>query len=149
MKKFMKEKVFNENYRLQERIFRLIILVGFALSLVSIAVSIYVENLFETLLPLLSMFLAMLMGMILTFKYNKLDIAAIIVAIIINVIAFPMMFFFCGAIESGASVWMVLGIIYLFMLFSGRRLAFFLSLTLLIDSVTYYAAYRYKFNSFV
>ncbi len=139
----MKEKVFNENYRLQERIFRLIILVGFVLSLASIGVSLYVENLFETLLPLLSMFIAMLMGMILTFKYNKLDIAAIIVAIIINVIAFPMMFFFCGAIESGASVWMVLGIIYLFMLFSGRRLAFFLTLTLLIDSITYYIAYRY------
>ncbi len=143
MRNFMKEKVFNEKYPLQERIFRLIILVGFALSLVGIAVSIYVENLYETMIPLLSMFIAMLVGIILTFKYNKLDLAAIIVAIIINVIAFPMMFFFCGAIESGASVWLVLGIIYLFMLFRGKRLAFFLILTILIDSITYYTAYRY------
>ena len=143
MKNFMKEKVFNEKYPLQERIFRLIILVGFALSLLAIAVSIYVESLYETLIPLLGMFAATLVGIILTFKYNKLNVATIISAVVINVIAFPMMFFLCGAIESGASVWMVLGIIYLFMMFRGKLLVFFLILTLLIDSITYYAAYRY------
>ena len=128
MKKFMKEKVFNEKYELQERILRLIVLVGFVLSLASIAVSIYVENFFETFLPLLSMFIGMLVGVILTFKYNKLNIAAVIIAIIINVIAFPVMFFLCGAIESGASVWLVLGIICLFMLFRGKKLVLFLIL---------------------
>ena len=143
MKNFMKDKVFNEKYSLQERIFRLIILVGFVLSLTSIAVSIYVENIYETLIPLVTMFAAMLAGIILTFKYNKLYVAAVIAALAINVIAFPMMFFLCGGIESGASVWMVLGIIYLFMMFRGKRLIVFLTATIFIDCITYYAAYRY------
>ncbi|MBQ8280187.1 MAG: DegV family EDD domain-containing protein [Roseburia sp.] len=143
MRKFLEEHVFNEKYSLRERIFRLIILVGFVLSLVAIVVSAYTENLYETMAPLLCMFFSMLVGMLLTFRYQKLDIAAYIVAVAINGIAFPTMFFLCGAIESGASVWFVLGIFYLFMMFRGKRLALFLGLSIVIDVITYLLAYRY------
>lgn len=143
MKKFIKEHIFNEKYLLRERIFRLIIMVGFLLSIVAIAVSFGIENFFETLWPLLCMFISMLIGVVMTFKYNKLDAAAILVAIAINFIAFPTMFFFCGAIEGGASVWFVLGIFYLFMMFRGKKLAFFLVLSIIADVGTYFLAYRY------
>lgn len=143
MKKFILDQVFSEKYSLRERIFRLIILVGFALSVVAIVVSAATANLYETLFPLLSLFVSMLAGILLTFKYNKLDWAAIIAAVVINVIAFPLTFFLCGAIESGASVWLVLGIIYLFLMFRGKTLAIFLSLTVAVDIATYYIAYCY------
>lgn len=143
MKKFITEHVFNEKFSLRERIFRLIIMVGFALSVVAIVVSFGIENLYETLPPLLMMFVSMLIGVLLTFKFNKLDVAAILIAIVINGVAFPAMFFFCGAIESGASVWFVLGIFYLFMMFRGKKLAVFLVLSIMIDVSTYFVAYRY------
>lgn len=141
MKKFVMKHVFNEVYSLRERIFRLIILVGFVLSLVGIVVSIGIDNIYETMLPLFSMFVAMLVGVVLTFRYNKLDLAAVLVAVVINGIAFPAMFFLCGAIESGASVWFVLGIFYLFMMFRGKKLVIFLALSVAVDIATYGMAY--------
>lgn len=143
MRKFIEEQIFNEKFSLRERIFRLIIIVGFLLSIVAILVSMGISNLYETLPPLMIMFGSMLLGVLLTFTYNKLDIAAVIVAIAINGVAFPVMFFWCGAVESGASVWFVLGILYLFMMFQGKKLAVFLVLSILTDIATYFIAYRY------
>lgn len=143
MRSFITEHIFNENYSLRERIFRLIIMVGFVLSIIAIAVSFGIENLVETLPPLLVMFGSILIGVLLTFKFNKLDAAAVLVALAINGVAFPTMFFFCGAIESGASVWFVLGIFYLFMMFSGKKLALFLVITVMIDVASYFVAYSY------
>lgn len=141
MRGFITEHIFNERYSLRERIFRLIIMVGFVLSIIAIAVSFGIENLVETLPPLLVMFGSMLIGVLLTFKFNKLDAAAVLVALAINGVAFPTMFFFCGAIESGASVWFVLGIFYLFMMFRGKKLALFLIITIMIDVGSYFFAY--------
>jgi len=141
LKKFLKKHIFDEKYSSRERIFRLIILAGFVLSVLAIVVSAKIGNLFETLFPLLVMFVSMSIGMLLTFKYNKLDAASVLVAIALNVCAFPTMFFLCGAIESGASVWFVLGIIYLFMMYRGTRLIIFLFLTVVVDICTYFVAY--------
>ncbi len=143
MREFLEKSLFNREDSSRERIFRLIIMLGFAISVLAIVVSAGIGNLFETLLPLLIMFVSMLMGVILTFKYNKLDAASILVAIALNGIAFPDMFFYCGAIESGASVWFVLGIIYLFVMFRGPRLVIFLLMTLVVDAITYFTAYYY------
>lgn len=143
MKKFILEQVLSEKYSLSERIFRLIILVGLALSLVAIVVSIGIDNIVETIVPLMVMFVSMVVGTVLTFKYNRLNWAAIIVAIVINMMAFPMTFLWCGAVESGASVWFVLGIFYLFMMFKGKRLAVLLILTICADIGTYYMAYTH------
>ncbi len=143
MKKFIAENIFNEKFSLRERIFRLIIIVGFVLSIMAILVSMGIANLFETLPPLMVMFISMLLGVLLTFKYNKLDLAAVLVAIAINGIAFPVMFFWCGAIEGGASVWFVLGIIYLFMMFRGKKLTIFVVLSILVDIASYFVAYRH------
>ena len=143
MREFLEKNLFNREDSSRERIFRLIIMVGFSLSVLAIIVSAAIGNLFETLLPLVIMFISMSIGVILTFKYNKLDAASILVAIALNGIAFPDMFFYCGAIESGASVWFVLGIIYLFVMFRGKRLVIFSLLTLVVDAITYFMAYYY------
>ena len=143
MKDFLEANFFNEEYSSRERIFRLIVMIGFVVSVLAMVVSVGTGNLFETLPPLLIMFVSMLVGVVLTFKYNKLDVASVLVAVALNCVAFPDMFFLCGAIESGASVWFVLGIIYLFVMFRGKRLVIFLVLTLIVDAITYFGAYYY------
>ncbi len=143
MKDFLDKYFFDKEYSSRERIFRLIIMIGFVISVLAIVVSAAIGNLFETLFPLLLMFISMLVGVIITFKYNKLDAASVLVAVALNGIAFPEMFFFCGAIESGASVWFVLGIIYLFVMFRGKRLVILLILTLMTDAVAYFVAYNH------
>ena len=141
MSEFLKKHILDKKYSSRERIFRLIILAGFILSVLAIVVSAKIGNLFETLFPLLVMFVSMSIGVLLTFRYNKLDAASVLVAIALNACAFPTMFFMCGAIESGASVWFVLGIIYLFMMYRGPRLIIFLVFTVAVDVVTYLVAY--------
>ena len=143
MKRFLMNQIFNEKFSLRERVFRLIIVVGFALSIMAIIVSMGIENLYETILPLFIMFFSISIGVLLTFKFDKLDIAAILVAFAINGVSFPTMFFLCGGIESGASVWFVLGIIYLFMMFRGKKLAVILSLSVIVDVSTYFLAYKH------
>lgn len=141
MRKFLKKHIFDEKYSSRERIFRMIILAGFTLSILAIVVSAKIGNLFETLFPLLVMFVSMSIGMLLTFRYDKLDVASVLVAIALNGCAFPTMFFLCGAIESGASVWFVLGIIYLFMMYRGPQLIILLLLSVVVDIFTYLVAY--------
>ena len=72
MRKFITEHVLNEKFSLRERIFRLIIMVGFAVSIVAIAVSFGIDNFYETLLPLLVMFVSMVVGILLTLNLLQL-----------------------------------------------------------------------------
>ena len=46
-------------------------------------------------------------------------------------------------IDSGAAIWMALGILYIFMMFSGKKLLFFLLLSFASFGVTYCLAYQF------
>lgn len=143
MKSLIIEKLAGREFSLRDRLFRLIILVGFVLSFIGLIECSFVMNANMMLLPFASLFVGMTAGMILTFKYCKLDVAAIVVGIDIIVIVFPLEFFLCGGINGGASVWFALALFYLFMMFEGKRLYFFLVLTIVTDMLTYLFAYYY------
>ena len=143
MKSKIVEKLAGREFSLRERLFRLIILVGFGLSFLGLIECAFVMSANMMVIPFVSLFVGMTIGVILTFKYRKLDLAAIIVGIDIIVIVFPVEFIVCGGINGGASVWFALALFYLFMMFEGKRLIFFLVLTVITDMITYMFAYNY------
>ena len=51
------------------------------------------------------------------------------------------MFFLSGGLEGGAVLWFSLGLFYVFLMFSGKKLAFFLTLSLIVDAFTYIYGY--------
>ncbi|MCH5248602.1 MAG: DegV family EDD domain-containing protein [Lachnospiraceae bacterium] len=141
IKKFM-EMIYGREYELRERIFRMIILIGSAIIIFGIAEVLMVNNVLEVFIPMLILLAVLIVDLIITFKYRKIDVAAVIVALLIILIVFPEMFLLSGGLMGGATVWFALGFIYVFTMFSGKRLAFFMILSVVVDVFTYYYGYH-------
>ncbi len=129
---------------LREQLFRSIVSVGAILTIIGILEIILVMEVKGILIPMLFVLLVIMGGALFaTFKYRKYDVAAILVGFVVVVIVFPVMFFLSGGIKSGASIWMALGILYIFIMFKGRRMFLFLGLCSISYGLTYWMAYRY------
>ncbi|MBO5303298.1 MAG: DegV family EDD domain-containing protein [Lachnospiraceae bacterium] len=136
--------VHGKDCELRERMLRSIILVGAIATVVAITEIILVMEVNTGLLAML-LLLLFVMGLdfVLTFKYRQYDFAAILLGVVIAAVVMPIMYLVSGAIESGASVWLVLGILYIFIMFSGKRLVFFLLLCITSYAITFGLAYAY------
>ena len=137
------ETIYGREYELQERIFRMIIMVGGTLALAGIVECLFLMDINVVILPLLILFAVLAVELVITFKYRKIDLAAVIVGFLIILVVFPEMFLLSGGLEGGASLWFALGIFYVFLMFSGRKLVFFLILSLLVDAATYGYCYHF------
>lgn len=128
---------------LRERMFRVILLVGGAMSLAGIVECVLVMDVDLIILPLLALLFAMGISLFVAFRCHKMNVASVVVGVAITAGVFPCMFFLSGGIEGGAAVWFVLGMFYVFMMFSGRKFVFFFLLTMAVDVVTYVEGYRH------
>lgn len=142
MKKLI-EMIYGREYELRERIFRIIILVGSALALMGIIECIILMDVNIIIVPLFILLAVLGIELLITFKYRRIDFAAVIVGFLIILVIFPMMFFLSGGLEGGATLWFALGLFYVFLMFSGKRLAFFLILSVIVDIATYGYGYYY------
>ena len=132
-----------KDLELQERMFRTIIFLGGAATSVGILESLFLEEMIVFQIPVFILLLiAMIIAMVATFKYKKYDLSAMIMAIVIVEILFPLKFFLSGGLVGGPAVWLVLGIVFLFSVFRGKKLIVFLVVTTLIYIVTYVIAYN-------
>lgn len=141
MIKKLYEMIYGREYELRERIFRMIILVGGTLAVLGMLECIMLMDIDKILIPLAILLVVIGVCFLLVFKYQKSNIAAIIVGFLIIIVVFPEMFFLSGGLQGGATLWFSLGILYVFLMFSGKRLVFFLGLSILTDAVTYWYGY--------
>lgn len=132
-----------EELELRERLFRLILAVGLFVSVLAILAGFFLQNSLANAVPLCVLVAVILLASAVTFKYHRTDIAAILFAVVVICGIFPLMFFASGGISGGATVWFVLGLLYIFLMFRGRKLFFFLFLAAFADGATYVLAYRY------
>lgn len=133
--------IYRRDYELRERIFRIIILVGSLLAMLGIIECIILMDINIIVVPLAILLAVMIGELLITFKYRRIDIAAIIVGFLVILLVFPAMFFLSGGLEGGATIWFALGLFYVFLMFSGKKLAFFLLLSLVVDVFTYTYGY--------
>lgn len=133
---------FNErDLELRERLFRVILVVGLAASVEAIVANFALENVLINVVPLLTLISIMGVASIATFKYHKIEFSAVLIGVMIICGIFPYMFFASGGISGGATVWFVLGILYIFLMFSGKKLVFFLCIVMMTYVFTYVWAY--------
>lgn len=141
----MWKKIFHSlpagEYDLRERMLRSVIQVcGVAVLVGMIEILVLTED--KKMLPIWTGLLAVIaVTLIGTLKYRKYDLASTVIGVVIIIGIFPVMFCNSGGIESGASIWMVLGIIYLFIMFKGIKLVAFLGLTIVTYGGVYAATY--------
>ena len=138
------ETICGREYELRERIFRMLILVGGSLAIVGILECLILMDVKVIIIPLILLLAVLGIELVITFKYRKIELAAVIVAFLIILLVFPAMFFLSGGLEGGAVIWFVLGLLYVFLMFSGKKLAFFLSLSLVTDIFTYAYGYYHQ-----
>lgn len=139
----LRETIFGREYELQERIFRMIIIVGGTLALAGIVECMILMDIKLIVIPLLILLAVLGVELVITFKFRRIDIASVIVGCLIILVVFPEMFFLSGGLDGGASLWFALGIFYVFLMFSGRKLVFFLGLSLIVDIATYGYCYHH------
>ena len=142
IRKFL-DAIFSREYEMQERIFRMIVLVGFSLAVLGMLECIVLMEINVILIPLAVLLTGMLVALVITFKFRNTNLAAVIVGGLIILFIFPAMFFLSGGLAGGAVLWFALGLFYVFLMFSGKRLLFFLVLALLTYAATYGAGYYF------
>ena len=126
---------------LREKIFRLVIVAGTFLLVCAIIESIFMEMEMSNLIAQGLLLLVMLVSNYLTFGLKKGEIAIFLVGFSMVVFTFPAIFFSCGGVNSGASVWFVLGLFYIFVMYSGKKMIAFTVFAVIWDSATYIMAY--------
>ena len=134
-------KILSPKLEVRQRLFQVILLSALLVGIVALIAGTMLSNsLLNTISYgcLLLIMAAIFMGTIKDFHVEGL---MILFGLLLICIVFPLMFFFNGGIKGGASVWFVLGILYIFMMFSGEKLIAFLALAVLVDVATYAFAF--------
>ncbi len=133
----------NDEMDIKERLFRVILVSGTIAVGLAIIQGLTLVNAANLMVIYGIMFAAFTVAIVLTFKFRNTELSSTILGIAIIVIALPFIFLKGGGINSGAGLWLCLGIFYVFIMFSGKKLAVFLALTLFIDISCYVVAYLY------
>lgn len=142
MRERLEKALHSGEMELKERLFRLILIVGLIVSLVAIFAGFFLKDILNNTLPLCCIIVVIIAASAAAFNYHKTDFAAMLFAVFIICFIFPVIFFASGGIDGGASIWFVLGILYIFLMFEGKKLIFFLTLAVVADTVTYVTAYQ-------
>ncbi len=134
----------NTEEDLQTRMLRSIILVG-ELACIFASVEIFlVMEVNQLMLTIIMIMIFFMIGIFLmTFKYKRYGLASTLLGAVIVFFVMPPMFILSGGIESGASVWLALGVLYIFVMFKGLKMYIFLVGCTIVYALTYYFAYAY------
>ncbi|MDD3218080.1 MAG: DegV family protein [Lachnospiraceae bacterium] len=136
------ENIVNDDSSLRERLFRIIMFMGIIAMTFALIFCVIMQEM-QILIVLFSISMVSFAFTIwCSYRYHKIDLPATVTWIFVDLILLPVTFFVSGGVESGASVWFVLGIVLIFLLFKGKRFFIFLAITLIEYIVLYYTAYQ-------
>lgn len=130
-------------YNIREKLLKRLINVGIIICLFGICEQIVIQPHITALLPMIILLAALVAGHILSSKYNRTDIAELVIGIVAIYITFPLTYFTSGGIRGGAPVWFVLGIFYIIGIFNGKKMYVFLVWAIIEDIITYVTGYLY------
>lgn len=141
----MKEKIFDSllgrHLEIRDRIFRMILVVGGIANVIALIESFFVAGFDLFAVILIALLVTIVAALIITVKFNNTDVATVIVGLVLCIFVFPVTFFINGGVYGGATIWLVINIIYAFLMFSGKKLVFFALLDCTVDAALYAVAY--------
>ncbi|MDE7429658.1 MAG: DegV family EDD domain-containing protein [Lachnospiraceae bacterium] len=124
----------------KEFINRMVMLLALASSLIGIVLVLLGAN-HKVLYALLPICVISGLSIRITLKQHNSKMASWLLAIGTNMVFFPLLFITSGGTQSGMPVWLVLGVVYIFLLFEGRSFLLAITLSLLSFLGTYLVAY--------
>lgn len=133
----------NPNLNLQERLFRLIMLIG----MIGLAIGIIVgiasgEGIGNTiaLVIALAVFAAITY---LSVRYNRTQVGAVVTAVLLICVVLPFNFLTAGGIYGGAPIWFMLGVVYVCLVVENKVKYVLLICGYSLFAVCYYIAYAH------
>lgn len=141
MKNTFLKKLFDRNLDIRERIFRMILFIGSIATVISFIETFIVTGFnYLTIMLVLLLFL-IIVANVLTIKYERIELAGMIIGLALSFLIFPLTFFINGGILGGATIWMAINILYAFLIFSGKKLVFLVVVDILTSGATYLLGY--------
>ena len=135
--------IWDHTLKLQERLFRLFVLIGLTGLAAGIAVSAVSGKDKINVLSLCAAFVIFSGIAWLAIRCHKIHTGAVIIAAIIVYFLSPFNFVTAGGIYGGAPIWFLLGVVYVCFVVEGKIKYIFLMSDFVIFMVCYYVAYRY------
>ncbi len=133
----------NHNLSLQERLFRLLVMIAFSGLLLSMSIGgILGEN--RTNIILIAIIFAILFGIAYyAIHYHRIQFGAVIIEAIIIYLLMPFYFLTNGGIYGGATIWLLFNMVYVCLVVNGKIKYVFLGSSFVLAMVCYYIAYFY------
>lgn len=143
----MKEKIKNlflgRELGINNRIFHLISIVGEIAAIFAFVETLVVAGLDLLVIPLAVLIITIAFALYLSIVKKKTELGAILVGIVMSIAVFPSMFFLNGGIEGGATIWLVINIIYAFLILRGKKCIIMTAINCIVDVVIYVAGYKH------
>ena len=133
----------DDKIEIKERLFRIILVVATVTGGLAILQGLTLVNADSLMLIYCIMFAAFVFALILTFKYRDIELSSTILGIALVFVALPFVFLKGGGVDSGSGVWMSLGLFYIYIMFSGKKMWFFLITAIVIDICCYVLSYQF------
>lgn len=136
-------KMFGDEIILRERLFRIFLSMGILAMSLAILSNIVMKQAFYYQIPLLAGLAVLILTNWISYKYHRMELAATILVIAIDWIMLPTVYFTSGGIGSGTTIWFVLGLLYIFLLFGGKKLIIMLATAVSAFLLCYIFGYLY------
>lgn len=131
----------DHNLSLQERMFRLLVLIGLVGLAIGIIVGMISGKSKANITPLVLTFAALLGIVCFAIRYNRIQLGAVITSAMIICVVLPYNFLTSGGIYGGAPIWFVFGVIYVCLVVEGKIKYVFLAGSFVLSAFCYYIAY--------
>ena len=139
MIKRMKDYIFSENRSIEERQFTLACIIG-CLSVLAVLLSVVTSNQSGIFAIILTVTFFVLVGITAyTLKSKRFTLGSIVFILISNFFILPLGYMLGGGIDSGAPLWLIIGMLFVFVLFKGKLFWFFIVTTLISFAATTFA----------
>ena len=132
----------DRNMELQERLFRLLVMIGLCGLAASIINAIVIGESKENIIPLIIAFFVLAGITFISLHFHKVQVGAIMIGIIIIYLMLPFNFLTTGGIYGGAPIYLLFGLVYVCLVVEGKVKYFFLVSSFIINIVCYYIAYK-------
>lgn len=128
---------------LQNRLMRFCLLAGAVMSALAIMENIIISATGIVIIQMLIVLAIMGISLFVVFWSDKVEVVAGIIIPLLVYLILPYAFFSCGGINGGASICLLVGIVFLFVIFSGRKLIVHLCIAICEDTLVYIMAARH------
>ena len=133
----------DDKIEIKEKLFRIILIVATVAVGLAILQGLTLVNADSLMLIYCIMFTAFVFALVLAFKFRYIELSSTVLGVALVFVALPVIFIRGGGVNSGSGVWMCLGLFYIFIMFSGKKLYFFLITALFIDICVYIISYQH------